>query len=134
MQGQICNILRSQLDMNCFLPHWPHRFPHFGYIYLGGVGVGGGALILGRCRAFDLFASVDAHLWTDGGGGEGSPLHLLPPVWQAGTVGCRRLCAQDSTSPTVLPMSLSPSPPFSVSQQAGQGLIKNIRTICAEQG
>ncbi len=24
----------------------------------------GGALILGRCRAFDLFASVDAHLWS----------------------------------------------------------------------
>ena len=27
---------------------------------LGGGGVGG--LLLGRCRAFDLFASVDAHL------------------------------------------------------------------------
>jgi hypothetical protein len=24
------------------LPHWPHRFPHFGCIYLGGGGVGGG--------------------------------------------------------------------------------------------
>jgi hypothetical protein len=22
--------------MNRFLPLWPHRFPHFGYIYLGG--------------------------------------------------------------------------------------------------
>ncbi len=32
---------------------WMHKF--------GGVG-GGGALILDRCRAFDLFASVDAHL------------------------------------------------------------------------
>ncbi len=40
---------------------WPHRFPHFGYINLGGGGVGG-ALILDRCRAYDLFASVDAHL------------------------------------------------------------------------
>jgi hypothetical protein len=30
-------------------------------------------------------------------------------------------------------LALSPSPPFSVSQQAGRGLIKNIRTICAEQ-
>ncbi len=30
---------------------------HFGYIHLGG-----GALILDRCRAFYLFASVDAHL------------------------------------------------------------------------
>ncbi len=28
----------------------------------GGRGRGGGALILDRCRAFDLFASVDAHL------------------------------------------------------------------------
>jgi hypothetical protein len=28
----------------------------------GGRGRGGGALILYRCRAFDLFASVDAHL------------------------------------------------------------------------
>jgi hypothetical protein len=26
----------------------------------------GGALILDRCRAFDLFASVDAHLWLSG--------------------------------------------------------------------
>jgi hypothetical protein len=50
-----------QLAMNRFLPLWPHRFPPFGYIYLGGGGVGG-ALILDRCRAFDLFASVDAHL------------------------------------------------------------------------
>ncbi len=63
VQGQKCDILRSQLAMNRFLPHWPHRFPHFGYIYLGGSGRGG-ALILGRCRAFDLFASVDAHLWS----------------------------------------------------------------------
>ncbi len=30
-------------------------------------------------------------------------------------------------------MSLSPSPPFSASQQAGRGLMNNIRTICAEQ-
>ncbi len=57
-QGQICDILRPQLAMNRFLPLWPHRFPHFAYIHLGG----GGALILDRCRAFDLFASVDAHL------------------------------------------------------------------------
>ncbi len=63
MQGQICNILRPQLAMNRFLRLWPHRFPHFGYINLGGGGVGG-ALILDRCRAFDLFASVDAHLCT----------------------------------------------------------------------
>jgi hypothetical protein len=67
VQGQICDIRRSQLAMNRFLPLWPHRFPHFGYIHL--VGGGGGALILDRCQAFDLFASVDAHLcfypWKD---------------------------------------------------------------------
>jgi hypothetical protein len=60
VQGQICDILRPQLAMNRFLPLWPHRFPHYGYIHLGGGGVG--ALILDRCRAFNLFASVDAHL------------------------------------------------------------------------
>ncbi len=62
LQGQICDILRPQLAMSRFLPLWPHRFPH---IHLGGGGVGG-ALILDRGRAFDLFASVDAHFWRDG--------------------------------------------------------------------
>ncbi len=61
VQGQICDILRPQLAMNRFLPLWSHRFPHFVYINLRGEGVGG-ALILDRCRAFDLFASVDVHL------------------------------------------------------------------------
>jgi hypothetical protein len=61
VQGKICDILRPQLVMSRFLPLWPHRCPHFVYIHLGGGGV---ALILDRCRAFDLFASVDAHLWT----------------------------------------------------------------------
>ncbi len=61
VQGQMCDILRPQLAMNRFLPLWPHRFPHFGYIHLRRGG--GGALILDRCRAFDLFASVNAHLW-----------------------------------------------------------------------
>ncbi len=42
MQGQICDILRPQLAMNRFLPLWPHRFQHFGYIHLEGGGVGGG--------------------------------------------------------------------------------------------
>ncbi len=60
-QGQICDILRPQLAMNRFLPLWLHRFPHFVYIHLGGGAWG--ALILDRSRAFDLFASVDAHLW-----------------------------------------------------------------------
>jgi hypothetical protein len=41
VQGQICDILRPQLAMNRFLPLWPHRFPHFGNIHLGGGGVGG---------------------------------------------------------------------------------------------
>jgi hypothetical protein len=60
VQGQICDFLRPQLAMNRFLSLWPH----FRYIHLGGGGVGG-ALILDRCRAFDLLASVDAHLWID---------------------------------------------------------------------
>jgi hypothetical protein len=38
VQGQICDILRPQLAMNRFLLLWPHRFPHFGYIHLGGGG------------------------------------------------------------------------------------------------
>ncbi len=62
VQGQICDILRPQLTMNRFLHLCPHRFPHFGYINLGG----GGALILDRWRAYDLFASVDAHLCCTG--------------------------------------------------------------------
>ncbi len=37
----------------------------------------GGALILDRCRAFDLFASVDAHLC--GGGGVVTPPASNPP-------------------------------------------------------
>ncbi len=40
VQGQICDILRPQLAMNRFLPLWPHRFPHFGCLHLGGGGVG----------------------------------------------------------------------------------------------
>ncbi len=63
VQGLICDILRPQQAMNRFLPLWPHRFLHFGYINLGGGGVGG---LLDRCRAFDLFASVDAHLCMSG--------------------------------------------------------------------
>jgi hypothetical protein len=34
--GQICDILTPA---SC--PFWPHRFPHFGYIHLGGGGEGG---------------------------------------------------------------------------------------------
>ncbi len=41
VQGQICDILRPHLAMNRFLPLWPHRFPQFGYIHLGGAGGGG---------------------------------------------------------------------------------------------
>ncbi len=37
------------------------------WVHISGGRGHGGALILGRCRAFDLFASVDAHLWPLGG-------------------------------------------------------------------
>jgi hypothetical protein len=46
--------------MNPFLPLWPH-IPTLCIHTSGGRGRGG-ALILDRCRVFDLFASVDAHL------------------------------------------------------------------------
>ncbi len=48
----------SAIAMNRFLPLLATQIPHFGYIHMG---VGGGALILDRSRAFDLFASVDVH-------------------------------------------------------------------------
>ncbi len=48
---------------------WIHKF--------GGGGVGG-ALILDRCRAFDLFESVDAHLC--------SKPYWCPPVWVTLTI------------------------------------------------
>ncbi len=41
VQGQICDNLRLQLAMNHFLPLWPNRFLHFGFIHLGGGGGGG---------------------------------------------------------------------------------------------
>ncbi len=41
------------------------QFPTLWMLTSGGRGRGG-ALILDRCRAFDLFASVDAHLWSVG--------------------------------------------------------------------
>jgi hypothetical protein len=43
VQGQICDIL-TQASYESLPAPWPHRFPHFGYIHLGGAG--GGALIL----------------------------------------------------------------------------------------
>ncbi len=57
VQGQICHNLTPASYESLPAPSG-HRFPHFGYIHWVG-----GALILDRCRAFDLFASVDAHLW-----------------------------------------------------------------------
>jgi hypothetical protein len=51
-------------------------------------GGGGGALILYQCRAFDLFASVDAHLWLPPHGPSpdlaqrgktGNPMEAPPP-------------------------------------------------------
>jgi hypothetical protein len=64
VQGQICHILTPVSYSSLPAPSG-HRFPHFGYIHLKGRGGGGGALILDRCRAFNLFASVDAHLWVE---------------------------------------------------------------------
>ncbi len=49
VQGQICDILRPQLPMNRFLPLWPHRFPHFVKIHLGGGGVGGALIFFFIC-------------------------------------------------------------------------------------
>ncbi len=66
VQGQICDILRPQLAMNRFLNPAPSGYTdsHTLDTYMGG---GRGALKLDRCRAFDLFASVDAHLcWERG--------------------------------------------------------------------
>ncbi len=64
MQGQIYDILRPQLAMNRFLPLWPHRFPHFGYLHLGGGGVGGSDIRsmssirpICKCRCPPLLAS-----------------------------------------------------------------------------
>ncbi len=61
VQGQICDILRPQLAMNASCPSG-HTDSHTLDTYIWGGGGGGGALILYRCRAFDLLASVDAHL------------------------------------------------------------------------
>ncbi len=57
--------------MNRFQPLLATRFPHFGYIHGGG----GGSLILDRCRAFDLFASVKRTLCCHAVHG---PSHLSP--------------------------------------------------------
>jgi hypothetical protein len=63
VQGQICYILTPASYESLPAPLatqittlWVHTS--------GGRGLGG-ALILDRCRAFDLFASVDAHLCRD---------------------------------------------------------------------
>ncbi len=50
-----------QLAMNRFLPLLATQISTL-WIHTFGGGGGGGALILDQCRAFDLFASVDAHL------------------------------------------------------------------------
>jgi hypothetical protein len=64
VQGQICDILRPQLAMNSYesLPApLATQIPTLCIHTSGGRGRRG-ALILDRCLAFDLFASVDAHL------------------------------------------------------------------------
>ena len=76
MQGQICDILRPQLAMNRFLPLLDtHSHTLDTYIWKGGQG----ALILERCRAFDLFASVDAHLCSYASIGK-CPVHDLQEI------------------------------------------------------
>jgi hypothetical protein len=58
VQGQICDILRRYESLPAPLAT---QIPTLWIRTSGGRGRGG-ALILDRCRAFDLFASVDAHL------------------------------------------------------------------------
>ncbi len=59
MQGQICDILRPKLAMNRIPALLATQIPTLCIHTSGGRGRGG-ALILDRCRALDLFASVDA--------------------------------------------------------------------------
>ncbi len=67
MQGQICDILRPSYES---LPApLATQIPSL-WIHISGERGRGGALILDRCRAFDLLASVDAHLWERGWGCE----------------------------------------------------------------
>ncbi len=72
VQGQICDILRPQLAMNRLLPLWPHRFPHFGYIHLGGGGVGGGSDI----RSMSIIRPICKCRCL------GSQTHILRAQWQ----------------------------------------------------
>ncbi len=65
-----------------------------------------------------------------GGGLSPAPLHL-PSEQQQVASGFARLVTPFHCSAIV--SFASPSPPSSGSQQAGGGLIKNIRTFCAEQ-
>jgi hypothetical protein len=62
--------------------------------------------------------------WWGGVGGNPS-FNLLPPVSQVGESDCHRLCAQDNTPPLSYQCLFSLSPPSSISQKAGRGLIKN---------
>ena len=67
MQGQICDILTPASYESLPAPSG-HTDSHTLDPYVWG----GRALILDRCRAFDLFASVDAHLW---------PVRQIEPVF-----------------------------------------------------
>jgi hypothetical protein len=60
VQGQICHILTPASYEPLPAPSG-HTDSHSLDTYIWGGGRGG-ALILDQCRAFDLFASVDAHL------------------------------------------------------------------------
>ncbi len=61
LQGQICDILTPASYESLPAPSG-HTDSHTLDKYIRG-GEEGRALILDRCRAFDLFASVNAHLW-----------------------------------------------------------------------
>ncbi len=70
MQGQIYDIL-TQASCESLPAPSGHTYSHTLHTYIWGGG-GERALILDRCRAFDLFVSVDAHLW------------CVPPAFGAG--------------------------------------------------
>ncbi len=61
VQGKICDIL-TPASYESLTALSGHTYPHTLDTYIRGGGRGGRALILDRCRAFDVFASVDAHL------------------------------------------------------------------------
>jgi hypothetical protein len=91
VQGQICDILAETPASYESLPApLATQIPTLWIHTSGGRGLGGGgALILDRCRAFDLFASVDAHLCPQDIGGSrdrsrGREAGTAAPAWLHG--------------------------------------------------